>query len=63
MLKSPPLTQWINKRIIRAGMETTMETVAVMTSNASLILNSSGEDMKEARASLMERRDPEFKAR
>jgi 2-(1,2-epoxy-1,2-dihydrophenyl)acetyl-CoA isomerase len=62
MLKSPPLTQWINKRIIRAGMESTMETVAVMTSNASLILNSS-EDMKEARAALMERRDPVFKAR
>jgi enoyl-CoA hydratase/carnithine racemase len=62
MLKSPPLTQWINKRIMRAGMETTMETVAVMTSNASLVLNSS-EDGKEARAALMERRDPVFKAR
>ena len=62
MLKSPPLTQWINKRIIRAGMEATMETVAVMTSNASMILNSS-EDSQEARAALRERRDPVFKAR
>jgi 2-(1,2-epoxy-1,2-dihydrophenyl)acetyl-CoA isomerase len=62
MLKSPPLTQWINKRIIRAGMETTMETVAVMTSNAGLILNQS-EDAKEARNALMERRDPVFQGR
>jgi len=62
MLKSPPLTQWINKRIIRAGLETTMETVAVMTSNAALILNSS-EDEKEARAALSEHRDPVFRAR
>jgi hypothetical protein len=33
-----------------------------MTSNASLVLNSS-EDSKEARAALGERRDPVFKAR
>lgn len=62
MLKTPPLTQWINKRIMRAGLESSMETVAVMTSNASMILAQS-EDAKEARAALRERRDPLFGAR
>jgi enoyl-CoA hydratase/carnithine racemase len=62
MLKSPPLTQWINKRIIRASLETSMETVALMTASSALILDQS-EDANEARAALRERRDPRFNAR
>jgi 2-(1,2-epoxy-1,2-dihydrophenyl)acetyl-CoA isomerase len=62
MRKSPPLTQWINKRNIRAGLDGNMEIVKTLTSNAAYILNQS-EDAKEARAALLERRDPDFKAR
>lgn len=62
MLISPPLTQWINKRVIRAAVDITMENVAVLTSNAAMILDGS-EDAQEARAALRERRTPQFKAR
>ena len=60
MLKSPPITQWINKRNMRHALDSNLETTAVLTSNAAYILNSS-EDAKEARQALMERRDPVFK--
>ncbi len=62
IMKSPPIAQWINKRIIRAAADTTLEHTAVMTSNASLVLETS-EDAQEARAALAERRDPVFKGR
>ncbi|MPZ98702.1 MAG: hypothetical protein GEU80_05045 [Dehalococcoidia bacterium] len=62
MRKSPPLTQWINKRVIRAALDTTLDHTAVLTSNAALILQDS-EDATEARSALAERRAPEFKAR
>ena len=62
MLKSPPMTQWINKRVMRAAIDSTIETTAVLTSNAAYILNNS-EDAKEARAALGERRDPVFTGR
>ena len=59
MLKSPPITQWINKRNMRHALDSNLETTAVLTSNAAYILNQS-EDAKEARAALLERRDPNF---
>jgi 1,4-dihydroxy-2-naphthoyl-CoA synthase len=59
MMKSPPMTQWINKRNMRAAIDSTVETTAVLTSNAAYILNNS-EDAKEAKAALAERRDPVF---
>ena len=43
-------------------MDSTLETTAVLTSNASPILATS-EDAAEARAALRERRAPEFKGR
>jgi 2-(1,2-epoxy-1,2-dihydrophenyl)acetyl-CoA isomerase len=62
MLKFPPLAQWNNKRVIRAAMDSTLETTAVLTSNASGILQGS-EDATEARKALIERREPKFQGR
>ncbi len=59
MAKSPPITQWINKRNIRHALDTNLETTAVLTSNAASILSQS-EDAKEARQALSERRAPNF---
>jgi 2-(1,2-epoxy-1,2-dihydrophenyl)acetyl-CoA isomerase len=61
IIKSPPLVQWINKRVMRAALDTNLETTAVLTSNAASILSGS-EDAKEARQALAERRDPIFRA-
>jgi enoyl-CoA hydratase/carnithine racemase len=57
-----PISQWINKRIIRAGLDSTLETVMVMTSNAASILVES-EDRQEATRAFNERREPVFKGR
>ena len=62
IVKMPPLAQWIGKRIMRAALDSSMETTMVMTSNASGILASS-EDGREARQAFAERRDPVFKGR
>ena len=62
IMRNPPLVSWINKRVIRAAMDTTLEATAVLTSNASPIPGTS-EDAAEARSALGERRDPVFKGR
>lgn len=62
IIKNPPLVQWINKRIMRAAMDSSLETTMVLTSNAASILSGS-EDAKEAREALVERRGPVFKGR
>ena len=62
IMRNPPMVTWINKRVIRAAMDSTLETTSVLTSNASAILATS-EDAAEARAALRERRAPEFKGR
>lgn len=62
IMRVPPLTHWINKRVIRAALDSTLETTAVLTSNASGILATS-EDATEARNALVERREPIFQAR
>lgn len=62
IIRNPPLVTEINKRVIRAAMDSTLETTAVLTSNASGILANS-EDADEARAALRERREPNFKRR
>jgi len=62
IMRVPPLTHWINKRILRAALDSTLETTAVLTSNASGILATS-EDATEARNALVERREPIFQAR
>jgi len=62
IMRNPPLVTWINKRVIRAAMDSTLETTAVLTSNASGILQGS-EDANEARAALRDRREPNFEGR
>ena len=59
IIKHPPMVQWINKRVIRAALDSTLETTAVLTSNASGILAGS-DDAREAREALVERREPRF---
>ncbi len=61
-MRNPPLVSRVNKRVIRAAMDTTLEHTAVLTSNASPIPRTS-EDAAEARAALGERREPVFKGR
>tara|TARA_B100000676_G_scaffold312502_1_gene387025 strand:+ start:2677 stop:3525 length:849 start_codon:yes stop_codon:yes gene_type:complete len=56
----PPLVQWTSKRIMRAAMDSTLETTMVLTSNAGGILQSSA-DAKEARQAFVEKRKPNFK--
>lgn len=62
ILKVSPLVQWNSKRIMRAALDSSLETTMVLTSNASGILASS-EDAKEAREAFLQRRDPVFKGR
>jgi 2-(1,2-epoxy-1,2-dihydrophenyl)acetyl-CoA isomerase len=62
IMRVPPLTHWINKRVLRAALDSTLETTAVLTSNASGILATS-EDATEARNALIERREPIFQGR
>lgn len=60
MLGIPPLVQWISKRVMRAALDSTLETTMVLTSNAGGILHSS-EDAKEARRAFIEKRKGTFK--
>jgi 2-(1,2-epoxy-1,2-dihydrophenyl)acetyl-CoA isomerase len=62
ILKVSPLVQWNSKRIMRAALDSSMETTMVLTSNASGILSSS-EDGEEARKAFVEKRDPVFNGR
>jgi len=56
----PPLVQWVGKRIMRAALDSTLETTMVLTSNAGGILQGS-DDAKEARRAFAEKRRPVFK--
>ena len=60
MIAIPPLVQWISKRVMRAALDSTLETTRVLTSNAGGILNQS-EDATEARKAFMEKRKGQFK--
>lgn len=60
IIAQPPLVQWISKRVMRAALDSSMETTMVMTSNAGGILHAS-EDAKEARNAFKEKRKPDFK--
>jgi 2-(1,2-epoxy-1,2-dihydrophenyl)acetyl-CoA isomerase len=62
IIAKPPLPQWISKRIMRAALDSSLETTMVMTSNASGILGLS-EDGQEARRAFREKRQPDFKGR
>jgi enoyl-CoA hydratase/carnithine racemase len=60
MLGIPPLVQWTSKRIMRAALDSTLETTMVLTSNAGGILQSS-DDATEARRAFVDKRKPVFK--
>ena len=62
MIQSPPLVQWIAKKIIRRGIDSNLETVQEMCANASGILGAS-EDAAEARRAFLEKRPPSFKGK
>jgi len=62
IISNPPLVHWVGKRIMRAAVDSNLETTMVLTSNGSDILSSS-EDAKEARQAFIERRKPAFKGR
>ncbi len=60
IIRTPPLVQWVGKRIMRAAVDSTLEGTMVLTSNAGGILGSS-EDATEARDAFLEKRAPSFK--
>jgi hypothetical protein len=60
MMGIPPLVQWISKRVMRAALDSTLETTMVLTSNAGGILQNS-EDAAEARRAFAEKRKGRFK--
>ena len=62
IIRTPPMVQWISKRIMRAALDSSLETTMTLTSNAGGILNGS-EDAQEARQAFLEKRAPEFKGR
>lgn len=62
MIAIPPLVQWVSKRVMRAALDSTLETTMVLTSNAGGILNAS-EDATEARKAFVEKRKGQFKGR
>ena len=62
IMKTPPMVQWVSKRIMRAALDTTLENTMVLTSNAGGILNGS-EDAEEARQAFLGKRAPVFKGR
>ncbi|MBI2863729.1 MAG: enoyl-CoA hydratase/isomerase family protein [Chloroflexi bacterium] len=62
IVASPPLVQWINKRIMRRALDVDLKTVQDLCANASGILFAS-EDSKEARKAWSEKRTPVFNGR
>jgi enoyl-CoA hydratase/carnithine racemase len=62
MMQIPPLVQWVSKRVMRAALDSTLETTMVLTSNAGGILQNS-EDAVEARRAFVEKRKGTFKGR
>lgn len=62
MMAIPPLVQWVSKRVMRAALDSTLETTMVLTSNAGGILHNS-EDAAEARKAFVEKRKGRFKGR
>jgi 2-(1,2-epoxy-1,2-dihydrophenyl)acetyl-CoA isomerase len=60
IIAQPPLVQWTSKRIMRAALDSTLETTMVLTSNAGGILQGS-DDAREARRAFVEKRKPKFR--
>ncbi len=62
IMRTPPMVQWISKRIMRSALDSSLENTMVMTSNSGGILSGS-EDAEEARLAFLEKRPPVFKGR
>lgn len=62
IMRVSPISQWINKRIIRAAMDSTLEGTMVMTSSAATIIALT-EDKDEAKEAQIAKRKPIFKGR
>ena len=62
IIRTPPLVQWVGKRIMRAALDSTLDNTAILTSNAGGILGGS-EDSREARQAFLEKRAATFKGR
>lgn len=62
IIGSPPLAQWIGKRILRRAVDSDLDTTFDLAANASGILATS-EDAGEARAAFLGKRTPVFKGR
>ena len=60
IMRTPPMVQWVSKRIMRASLDSSLENTMVLTSNAGGILNGS-DDAEEARRAFLEKRAPVFK--
>jgi enoyl-CoA hydratase/carnithine racemase len=62
MMAVPPMVQWVSKRVMRAALDSTLETTMVLTSNAGGILQNS-DDATEARRAFVEKRKGRFTGR
>lgn len=62
IIKSPPLVQWVGKRIMRRALSSTLEATLELCAHSSGILADS-EDAQEARRAFQEKRPPAFKGR
>ncbi len=62
IINSPPMIQWIGKRIMRRALDSNIQTVQDLCANAASILGGS-EDSKEARDAFFGKRTPVFKGR
>ncbi len=60
IIKSPPLVQWVGKRILRRALSSTLEATLELCAHSSGILNEA-EDSAEARSAFLEKRTPVFK--
>ena len=60
IIKSPPLVQWVGKRILRRALSSTLEATLELCAHSSGIL-SQAEDSVEARKAFAEKRPPVFK--
>lgn len=60
IIKSPPLVQWVGKRIMRRALSSTLEATLELCAHSAGILSES-EDSAEAKKAFMEKRPPIFK--
>lgn len=62
IIDSPPLVQWVGKRIMRRSLTGSLESTLELCAHSSAILATS-EDAKEARKAFVEKRKPHFQGR